>query len=60
MLVLSRSQNEEVLIGDDICVTVVRIDGESVRLGFQAPVDVPIYRRELYEDIHGRKESDSE
>jgi len=60
MLVLSRSRNEQVLIGDDISVTVVQIEGDRVRLGFLAPKEVPIHRREVYEDIHGRKESDSE
>jgi carbon storage regulator len=47
MLVLSRRRGEEVVIGDDIRLTVVAIRGNQVRLGFTAPPDVPIQREEL-------------
>ena len=47
MLVLSRKQGEEVVIGDDIRLTVVAIRGGRVRLGFTAPPDVAIQREEL-------------
>lgn len=51
MLVLSRKRNEQVLIGDSIVVTVVDIRGDKVRLGFDAPVNVPVHRREVAESI---------
>jgi carbon storage regulator len=47
MLVLSRKLGEEIIIGGDIRVRVVSIQGNQVRLGFEAPVDVPIKREEL-------------
>jgi carbon storage regulator len=47
MLVLSRKLGEEVVIGDDIRVTVVAIRGNQVRLGFTAPAEVSIRREEL-------------
>ena len=47
MLVLSRKVDEQIVIGDDIRVTVVSIRGNQVRLGFEAPHDVSIFRQEL-------------
>ncbi len=47
MLVLTRRLMEKLYIGDDICVTVVRLEGGQVRLGVEAPRDVPIVRAEL-------------
>lgn len=57
MLVLSRTLGEEVLIGRDITVRLVEIRGDTVRLGFTAPADVPIARRELcpFGGIQGRR-----
>ena len=49
MLVLSRKPNEEILIGDNIRLTVVSIQGNQVKLGFTAPSDVTIFRSELIE-----------
>jgi carbon storage regulator len=51
MLVLSRKVGESVIIGSNIVVTVVRVDGEAVRLGISAPEDVSVHRREVYEEI---------
>jgi carbon storage regulator len=51
MLVLSRKKDETIVIGDNIIVTVVEIRGDKVRLGFDAPRDVTIHRREIYEKI---------
>jgi len=51
MLVLSRKKNETIVIGDNIVVTVVEIQGDKVRLGFQAPKEVTIHRREVYDKI---------
>ena len=47
MLVLSRKPHERILIGNDIAVTVVRVGPNIVRLGIEAPRDVPIVREEL-------------
>jgi len=47
MLVLSRKVDEQIIIGDNIRVTVVSIRGNQVRLGFEAPTTVPIFRDEL-------------
>ncbi len=47
MLVLTRKLMEKLVIGDNICVTVVRIEGGQVRLGIDAPSDVRIVRSEL-------------
>jgi carbon storage regulator len=48
MLVLSRKRGEEIVIGDNIRLTVLAICGRQVRLGLSAPEEVPIYRDELY------------
>lgn len=53
MLVLSRKKNESIIINDDITVTVIEIRGDKVRLGIEAPKDVTVHRREVYEAIHG-------
>ena len=51
MLVLSRKANEVIRIGDDISITVVGIQGDKVRLGFDAPKEIPVHRQEVYESI---------
>ena len=56
MLVLTRECGERIFIGDDICITVVLIDRSKVRIGVEAPRDVPIYRKELIPP--GKKPSD--
>ena len=52
MLVLSRKINEDILLGDDIVIRVVAILGDKVRLGIEAPRDLSVHRREIYEAIH--------
>lgn len=51
MLVLSRHRDESIMIGDNIVITIVDIRGDKVRLGIQAPTDVPVHREEVYEAI---------
>ena len=51
MLVLSRQRDESIVIGDNVVVTIVDIRGDKVRLGIQAPVEVPVHRQEVYEAI---------
>jgi carbon storage regulator len=51
MLVLSRQRDESIIIGDNIVVTIVDIRGDKVRLGIDAPTEVPVHRREVYEAI---------
>jgi carbon storage regulator len=51
MLVLSRKRDQQIIIGDGIVVTVVEIRGDKVRLGIEAPTDVPVHRKEVYEAI---------
>lgn len=60
MLVLTRKSNQSIMIGDDIEVSVLAIMGEKVRIGIQAPRDVPVFRREVYLEIQQeRTEEDS-
>ena len=51
MLVLTRKSNQSIMIGDDIEVSVLSIMGEKVRIGIQAPRDIPVFRREVYVEI---------
>ena len=51
MLVLSRKKNESIIINDDITIVVVEIRGDKVRLGVEAPKEIPVHRNEVYEAI---------
>lgn len=51
MLVLTRKPNQSIMIGDDVEVSVLAIVGEKVRIGIQAPRDVPVFRKEVYLEI---------
>ncbi|HUT94357.1 MAG TPA: carbon storage regulator CsrA [Thermoguttaceae bacterium] len=51
MLVLSRQRDQSIIIGDNIVVTVVDVRGDKVRLGIDAPTEIPVHRREVYEAI---------
>jgi carbon storage regulator len=66
MLVLSRKKNESIVINNDITIVVVEIRGDKVRLGVEAPKEVPVHRREVYDAIRrndaasaGRNPTDS-
>jgi carbon storage regulator len=56
MLVLSRKERERIKLGDSIVVTVVRVAGDKVRLGIEAPADVLVLREEL--EIRGQRAAD--
>jgi carbon storage regulator len=51
MLVLSRQRDESIFIGDNIVITIVDIRGDKVRLGIEAPTEIPVHRQEVYEAI---------
>ncbi len=56
MLVLSRQRDETIMIGDNIEITVVDIRGDKIRLGIDAPTDVAVHRKEVYESIRRENE----
>jgi carbon storage regulator len=51
MLVLTRKSNQSIMIGDDVEVSVLSVAGEKVRIGIQAPADIPVFRTEIYLEI---------
>jgi len=57
MLVLTRKSNQSIMIGDDIEVSVLSILGEKVRIGIQAPRDIPVFRKEVYLEIQSESMS---
>ena len=58
MLVLSRRIDEKITIGDDISLTVLSIAGNQVRLGIDAPKEVPVHREEIYFKIQDEKQKE--
>ena len=60
MLVLSRHRDESIIIGDDIVITIVDIRGDKVRLGIDAPQDIPVHRQEVYEAIQRENQKASQ
>ena len=58
MLVLSRKRDEQIVIADNIVITVIEIRGEKVRLGIQAPAEIPVHRKEVHEAIQRKKEKE--
>ncbi|HZR19381.1 MAG TPA: carbon storage regulator CsrA [Verrucomicrobiae bacterium] len=51
MLILSRKSGESIVIDGRIKLTIIRIEGEAVKVGIEAPVEVPVHRQEVYEEI---------
>ena len=60
MLVLSRKKNESIVINDDISIVVVEIRGDKLRLGVEAPKEVPVHRREVYDAIKRALETNNQ
>ncbi len=60
MLVLSRYKDQSIYIGDDIVVTIVDVRGDRIRLGIEAPPNVPVHRQEIYEAIQRENASELE
>ena len=58
MLVLSRKKNEIIMVGDDIKIMIIDIRGDKVRVGIEAPKEVPVHREEVYQEI--QRENNSE
>lgn len=59
MLVLSRKKNESIVINDNITITVVDIRGDKVRLGVEAPKEVPVHRKEVFDAIRRNDEAEA-
>ncbi|MCR8844803.1 carbon storage regulator CsrA [Paenibacillus sp. SC116] len=57
MLVLTRAKGQKIMIGNDIVLTVVEVNGDQVRLGVDAPADVSVYREEIYLSIKAQNEA---
>ena len=55
MLVLSRQRDETIKIGEDIDITIVAIKGDRVRVGIAAPPEVPVHRKEVYDEIRSKR-----
>jgi len=51
MLILSRKSGESIIIDGRIHVKIVRVEGDVVKIGIEAPADVPVHRKEVYEEI---------
>jgi carbon storage regulator len=60
MLVLSRQRDESIIIGDNIVITIVDIRGDKVRLGINAPKDIPVHREEVYDAIQRERAAQRE
>jgi carbon storage regulator len=59
MLVLTRKSNQSIMIGDEIEISVLAIMGEKVRIGIQAPRDVPVFRKEVYLEIQQERSEET-
>jgi carbon storage regulator len=60
MLVLSRQRDESIMIGDNVVVTIVDVRGDRVRLGIEAPREIAVHRREVYEAIQRENQQASQ
>ncbi len=60
MLVLSRQRDESIIIGDNVVITIVDVRGDKVRLGIEAPREVSVHRREVYDAIQRENQQASQ
>ena len=60
MLILTRRRGESIMVGADVCITVLGIQGNQVRIGVNAPKQVPVHRQEIYERIKATQCADLE
>lgn len=60
MLVITRKSGERICLGDEITITVLDIAGSSVRLGIEAPTEVPVYRHEIWEAVKAENRAAAE
>jgi carbon storage regulator len=60
MLVLSRQKDESIIIGDDVEIVIVDVRGDKVRLGINAPKNISVHRKEVYEAIQREKAAKKE
>ncbi len=51
MLILARKENQSIMIGDDVEITVVSIKGDHIKIGIQAPKNIKVFRKEIFEEI---------
>lgn len=56
MLILSRKNDQQIMIGDEVVITIIGIRGDKVRIGIDAPADVPVHRKEIHEAIRRDRE----
>ena len=59
MLILTRRVGETLMVGDDVTITVLGVKGNQVRIGINAPKDVPVHREEIYLRIKEEEQSDT-
>lgn len=60
MLILSRKVNEKIMIGEDITISIIEIQGDQIRLGVDAPKTVKVFRQELYDAIKAQNRAAAE
>lgn len=60
MLVLTRTKGQKIMIGNDIVLTVVEVNGDQVRIGIEAPPEISVYREEIYNSIKEQNEKASQ
>lgn len=57
MLILSRGVDERIVIGDEIIVTIMQVRGKRIRLGIEAPREVSVHRKEIWDRLRGNRQS---